>query len=609
MTIKDCIDIVDSLKPNQYTIKDKVMWLSFIDEIIINEVLKTHEGYDGRYDNFEGYSEDKLSVPLIVPSPYDRLYTAYLKMKIDAENGETARYNNSAALYNTYMLEFRKHYNKTHMPLDTTNKPATTTHQDKATTGLSDAEYENIIKDLTFILTEYFGKFVSREKLYDIVVEYAQNNTELLKGDKGDDGISPSVALANIEGGHRITFTDAQGKKHYDVNNGKDGKDGKDGVGISEVVQVYTSYESEGINEVALVDAEGNMVSGVFEVRNGKQGARGPQGPEGPKGDKGEKGNTGDTGPIGPRGPQGETGAPLTFEMLSDAQKLELKGDAGPQGPRGIQGEKGNTGPQGPQGPKGDKGAKGDTGGAFPIRGNEIGHDVYINDVSKEMHELEVKVKSDNLITLEEISVRLSGKNLLPMQDVDFSYNGLTFTSKNGELVINGTATSDIYMDYSGWKEKFYLQLNPGTYSATLTNTGTNVSGSLKAVIRDVNATDNNHIVTFGDVDAQTTKIRTFSLTEAMSVYVGFYIKKGVTFLNTCFQLQIEHGNIGTDFEASDVLIVNADAEGNVQGLTSRYPDMYIGASHNAYVDCSYNKDTEKAMKAYIDEAILGGEW
>ena len=115
MTIKECIDIVDNKKPNLYSLKDKVMWLSFIDEIIISDVLKTHEGYDGRYDDFAGYSESSLSVPLIVPSPYDRLYTAYLTMKIDSENGETARYNASAQLFNTYMMEYRKHYNKTHM--------------------------------------------------------------------------------------------------------------------------------------------------------------------------------------------------------------------------------------------------------------------------------------------------------------------------------------------------------------------------------------------------------------------------------------------------------------------------------------------------------------
>ena len=125
MTIKDCIDIVDNAKPNQYTTKEKVMWLSFVDETIINDVLKTHEGYDDRYDLFEGYSEDKLSVALIVQSPYDRLYTQYLKMKIDLENGEMARYNNSSALYNAYLLEFKKYYNKTHMPLKVGRNKAT----------------------------------------------------------------------------------------------------------------------------------------------------------------------------------------------------------------------------------------------------------------------------------------------------------------------------------------------------------------------------------------------------------------------------------------------------------------------------------------------------
>lgn len=191
MTIKECIDNVDSIKPNQYTIKEKVMWLSFIEEIIINDVLKTHEGYDGRYDDFEGYTEDKLSVPLIVPSPYDRLYTAYLKMQIDNENGEMARYNNSAALYNAYMLEYKKHYNKTHMPLDTTGKREAKPSQ-KTQVGLSDAEYENIVKDLTFKLTEYFSDYVSPDKLYSIVNSYIQNNIELLKG---KDGYTPKKGV------------------------------------------------------------------------------------------------------------------------------------------------------------------------------------------------------------------------------------------------------------------------------------------------------------------------------------------------------------------------------------------------------------------------------
>ena len=141
MTIKDCIDIVDNLKPNQYTIKDKVLWLSFIEETIINDVLKSHEGYDGRYDTFTGYSEDKISVILIVPTPYDRLYTEYLKMMIDKENGEITRYNNSAALFNTYMSEYRKYYNKTHMPINVLGKAKTMPPQN-VNGSISDAVYE-----------------------------------------------------------------------------------------------------------------------------------------------------------------------------------------------------------------------------------------------------------------------------------------------------------------------------------------------------------------------------------------------------------------------------------------------------------------------------------
>ena len=204
MTIKECIDIVDNSKPNQYSLKEKVMWLSFLDEIIINDVLKTHEGYDGKYDDFEGYSEDKLSVQLIVESPYDRLYTAYLKMKIDGENGETARYNNSAALYNTYLMEYRKFYNKTHMPLDESSKK--NMHKQNNSATISDAMFENLKRELYYKLSDDFSKMTSQDRIYDIVTFYMSNNAQMLKGKDGQDG--------------------RDGK---DGKDGQDGKDGKDG--------------------------------------------------------------------------------------------------------------------------------------------------------------------------------------------------------------------------------------------------------------------------------------------------------------------------------------------------------------------------------------------
>ena len=238
MTIKDCIDIVDNLKPNQYTIKDKVMWLSFIEEIIINEVLKTHEGYDGRYDLFEGYTEDKLSVTLIAPSPYDRLYTAYLKMKIDEENGETARYNNSMVMFNTYMMEFRKYYNKTHMPISTIGKKCAEAFK-KVTVGLSDAEYENLKRDMTAILTEYFAESMSEDKIYDIVTKFMQTNAQMFRGKDGKDGADGKDGYTPIKG---IDYRDGEkGPK------GDKGADGADGYTPKKGVDYFTEVEIDSI--------------------------------------------------------------------------------------------------------------------------------------------------------------------------------------------------------------------------------------------------------------------------------------------------------------------------------------------------------------------------
>lgn len=203
MTIKECIDIVDNAKPNQYSVKDKVAWLSFIDEIIINDVLKTHEGYDSKYDDFHGYTEEKLSVPLIVSSPYDRLYVAYLKMMIDKENGETARYNNSATTYNTYLLEFKKYYNKTHLPLSNVRIPT------KKATGASDkdiseAQLESLKNVVYALLRNDLDDIISDDKLYDIVMKYVLNNADMLKGKDGKDGADGKDGVT----GKSLTYKD-----------------------------------------------------------------------------------------------------------------------------------------------------------------------------------------------------------------------------------------------------------------------------------------------------------------------------------------------------------------------------------------------------------------
>lgn len=137
MNIQECINRTDSVKPNQYSVEDKVRWLSYLDGSIRKEILDKYEQPPEKKETqviiiygdteesteetieekeFSGYSPDRLTDELLVPFPYDELYVAYLKAKIDEENGETERYNNSAATFNGMLQNFQKAYHREHMP-------------------------------------------------------------------------------------------------------------------------------------------------------------------------------------------------------------------------------------------------------------------------------------------------------------------------------------------------------------------------------------------------------------------------------------------------------------------------------------------------------------
>ena len=52
MTIKEAIDLVNDYRPSLYTEKDKVKWLSHLDQAIFNEVILTHR-FDAKYMMFK----------------------------------------------------------------------------------------------------------------------------------------------------------------------------------------------------------------------------------------------------------------------------------------------------------------------------------------------------------------------------------------------------------------------------------------------------------------------------------------------------------------------------------------------------------------------------
>lgn len=70
-------------------------------------------------------------------------------------------------------------------------------------------------------------------------------------GANGNDGFSPTVEVTNITDGHKVTITDKNGAKSFDV---KDGKDGTSGSGSTDLSGYYTKEEVD--NKLDFIEVE-----------------------------------------------------------------------------------------------------------------------------------------------------------------------------------------------------------------------------------------------------------------------------------------------------------------------------------------------------------------
>lgn len=117
MTIRETIEQVDHLKPNQYTQEEKIRWLSALDGQIWREAILTHDMPHA--ESFDGYATGvDMETELLIQVPYDvDIYINYLQARIDRENSETAKYNQSITMYNTAYSTYLNWLNRTYHPI------------------------------------------------------------------------------------------------------------------------------------------------------------------------------------------------------------------------------------------------------------------------------------------------------------------------------------------------------------------------------------------------------------------------------------------------------------------------------------------------------------
>ncbi len=125
MTIADVISKVDNLKPNHYSVEDKISWLSTLDSRIKTQIIDTHERNHQECCQVIFYGYDSLAdmqTELLVGAPYDEMYLRWLEAMIDYHNSDDDRYNNAIMLFNNAYDGYKKYYTRTNMPLSKGNR-------------------------------------------------------------------------------------------------------------------------------------------------------------------------------------------------------------------------------------------------------------------------------------------------------------------------------------------------------------------------------------------------------------------------------------------------------------------------------------------------------
>ena len=117
MTIEQALKEANSLQGgNKYDEEIKIKWLSRVDMLIANEIIRKHE--DGKNFVFGGYDEDTpKDTELLVPEPYCSLYIHWLISQINLHNQDYERYNSATSAFYAAYESYAEHYNREHMPI------------------------------------------------------------------------------------------------------------------------------------------------------------------------------------------------------------------------------------------------------------------------------------------------------------------------------------------------------------------------------------------------------------------------------------------------------------------------------------------------------------
>ena len=113
MKIIEAISQIDSLKPNAYSARQKILWLSQLEALVHNQVLKE----DTPFVPFSGETDTQQA--LTMAAPFDAAYLYWLEAQIHYANEEIELYNGAIRLFSDAYRAFQLDYHGKHGGRDT----------------------------------------------------------------------------------------------------------------------------------------------------------------------------------------------------------------------------------------------------------------------------------------------------------------------------------------------------------------------------------------------------------------------------------------------------------------------------------------------------------
>lgn len=103
MTIKTCMNLVDTVMPNALPEAVKLRFLGEVEGRVRVELLGEEPNTMAVFD-----ASTSADTELSAPHPYDQLYWLYVVAMMDYISGDLARYENTATLFNAAYQNYGK---------------------------------------------------------------------------------------------------------------------------------------------------------------------------------------------------------------------------------------------------------------------------------------------------------------------------------------------------------------------------------------------------------------------------------------------------------------------------------------------------------------------